>query len=134
MKVIIAGPRDYHDYVSLLVAIHLCPFDISEVVSGRAKGVDTLGERWAKDYGVPVKPFPADWNRWGNSAGPKRNKQMAEYADAAILLWDGHSRGTRSMRMIAEGERIGLFVYGIRGYRPRPESRYAHLCGPAGRV
>ena len=131
MKVIIAGPRDYNDYVSLLVAIHLAPFDINEVVSGRAKGVDSLGERWARDHGIPVKPFPADWKRWGNGAGPKRNKEMADHSEGCLLLWDGMSRGTRSMKMIAEAQGLELFVYGIRGYRPRPGRRYAHLCGPS---
>ncbi len=46
---------------------------------------------------IPVKEMPADWNRYGNSAGPMRNRQMAEYADAAVIIWDGYSRGTRNM-------------------------------------
>lgn len=122
MKTIIAGPRDYEDYVSLLVAIHASGFKITEVVSGRARGVDTMGERWAKENGIPIKMFPADWNKFGKSAGPKRNKQMAEYADAAIVLWDGVGRGSGSMARIAKALRLKLFVYGIRGFKPRSSS------------
>lgn len=118
MKVIIAGPRDYEDFVSVIVAVHLSHFDITEVVSGRARGVDTLGERWADENGIPVKPFPADWTRYGNGAGPKRNLQMAKYADGAVILWDGTTRGTGSMLKIAKAHGLQWFLYGIRGYRP----------------
>ena len=65
MKVIIAGSRDCEDYVSLLVAIHLSHFEITEVVSGCARGADKMGERWAEEHGIPVKRFPADWNKYG---------------------------------------------------------------------
>jgi hypothetical protein len=118
MKVIIAGSRDCEDYPSLLAAIRLSMFDITEVVSGHARGVDQMGERWAEEHGIPVKLFPAEWGKYGKSAGPKRNLQMAEYSDAAILLWDGMSRGTRSMRDIATSKGLTLFVQGIRGYNP----------------
>lgn len=91
-------------------------FDISEVVSGHARGVDQMGERWAKEHGIPVRVFPAEWGKYGKSAGPKRNLQMAEYAEAVILLWDGVSRGTRSMREIALAKGLKVFVLGIRGY------------------
>jgi len=119
MRVIIAGPRDYEDYVSLLVAVRLAAFDISEVVSGHARGVDTLGERWSREVlGREPKLFPADWNKYGKGAGPKRNLQMAKYAEGAIILWDGISRGTGSMWKIAKANGLEWFVYGVRGYKP----------------
>lgn len=46
---------------------------------------------------IPVKRFPADWDRHGRAAGPIRNCQMAQYADALIAIWDGKSRGTKNM-------------------------------------
>lgn len=119
MRTIIAGPRDCEDYELLCVAVQLSEFDISEVVSGHARGVDSMGERWAREHGVPIKVFPAEWNKYGNTAGPKRNLQMAEYAEGAILLWDGLSRGTRSMRDISVAKGLKVFVYGIRGYRSK---------------
>lgn len=68
-----------------------------------------MGEGWAKRKGIPVKRFPADWNQYGRRAGPLRNREMARYADALIAIWDGKSRGTRSM--IDEALREGLEVY-----------------------
>ena len=97
MKVIIAGSRDIKDYKLVVDTIKSSGYDITEVVSGCATGVDGLGEQWARANNIPVKEMPADWNRHGKSAGPQRNKAMAEYADAAVIIWDGQSRGTRNM-------------------------------------
>lgn len=83
-------------------------FQITEVVSGRATGVDRLGEYWAAIAGKPVKHFPADWSL-GRAAGHIRNGQMASYADALIAVWDGQSPGTRNM--IETARKRGLKVY-----------------------
>lgn len=72
-------------------------FKITEVVCGLAKGADTWGKEWAEQLGFPVKEFPADWEKYGKAAGAIRNKQMADYADAAIVfIWDD-SRGSKHM-------------------------------------
>lgn len=97
MKVIIAGSRNVKDYSLVVQSIVRSGYDITEVVSGCATGVDTLGEQWARANGVPIKEMPANWNKYGNSAGPIRNRDMAEYADAAVVVWDGESRGSRNM-------------------------------------
>lgn len=97
MKVIIAGTRTVDNYKLVVESVQRSGYNITEVVSGCATGVDRLGERWAIANNIPVKEMPADWGRFGNAAGPHRNKQMAEYADAAIIIWDGQSRGTRNM-------------------------------------
>jgi hypothetical protein len=105
MKLIIAGGRDL--YVTSLFIDHVCAFfnipDAGstlpeEVVSGCASGIDTCGEIFAADVGIPVTKFPADWDRLGPKAGPIRNAQMAEYADALLLIWDGQSRGSANMK------------------------------------
>lgn len=97
MRVVIAGSRSITDYAALQHAIAQTDFSIGEVVSGCARGVDSLGEQWADLNGIPVKQFPADWGRFGRAAGHYRNSDMADYADAAIILWDGESRGTLDM-------------------------------------
>lgn len=97
MKVVIAGSRTIKDMAAVAAAIEMSKFDISEVVCGKATGVDSLGERWAIMGGIPVKEFPAEWDKYGNAAGPIRNRKMAEYADAAIIVWDGKSTGSRNM-------------------------------------
>lgn len=97
MRVVIAGSRSITDYAALQHAIAQTDFSITEVVSGCARGPDSLGEQWADLNGIPVKQFPADWGRFGRAAGHYRNSDMADYADAAIILWDGESRGTLDM-------------------------------------
>lgn len=62
-----------------------------------AKGADTLGELWALKEGKRVARFPANWNKYGRAAGPVRNKQMAEYADALIVFIWNNSRGSANM-------------------------------------
>lgn len=109
MKTIIAGSRTFFDTPALLEAIRLSGFTITEVVSGTCKGVDKLGEAWAKANGIPIKEFKPDWDRHGLAAGPIRNREMAKYADALIALWDGKSKGTKNM--IEEARERGLKVY-----------------------
>jgi hypothetical protein len=97
MKVIIAGSRNVNDYSLVVQAVERSGYSITEVVSGCAVGVDRLGEQWAKANNIPIKEMPADWNRNGKAAGSMRNRDMAEYADAAIVVWDGKSPGSRNM-------------------------------------
>lgn len=111
MKVIIAGSRTVTDLAIIETAIRKADFPITEVVSGGARGVDTLGEEYAKKNGIPIKRFPANWDKYGKSAGYKRNVQMAEYADALIAVWDGESRGTMHMINIARDLGIKNFIY-----------------------
>ena len=72
------------------------------IVSGTAKGADKLGELYAKNKSYPVHPFPADWHLHGKSAGYKRNKRMAQYADALVAFYDGSSKGTGHMINLAK--------------------------------
>ena len=104
MRTIIAGSRTITGYAVVCEAINLSGFTITEVVSGTARGVDRMGERWATEHGVPSRRFPADWNGLGRRAGYLRNKQMAEYAseDAGgmgqlIAVRKDNSRGTTHM-------------------------------------
>jgi len=111
MKVIIAGGRDFTNYDLVEKAISKSNFEITEVVSGCARGADTLGEAWALGNNVPVKGFPANWNLHGRAAGPIRNKAMAEYADALIAIWDGQSKGTANMITQAREFGLDVFIY-----------------------
>lgn len=81
-----------------------------EVVSGTARGGDKLGESWANKQGHQIKRFPAEWNRFGLSAGFRRNEQMADYADALIAIWDGKSKGTNHMINVAKNRKLPVRV------------------------
>jgi hypothetical protein len=98
MKVIIAGSRNL-GFDALIRALYHCEFtqDITEVVCGGAKGIDKAGKEWAEVCEIPVKMFPAEWDKYGRAAGHLRNEEMAKYADALIAVWDGVSPGTGNM-------------------------------------
>ena len=108
MRLIIAGGRDYslsEDDFSKLNSIN----DVTEVVSGCAKGVDSDGEAWGQSQGLDVQRFKPDWARYKRGAGLVRNKEMAVYADAVALFPGG--RGTNNMYEVAKKARLKIFDY-----------------------
>ncbi len=109
MKVIVAGSRSITDKQTVYSAIKDSGFDVSEVVSGNANGVDKLGEQWAVEHGIKVTVFKPQWNLFGKQAGSVRNTEMARYADALIAVWDGKSNGTRDM--IRKASMLNLLIY-----------------------
>lgn len=112
-KVIIAGTRDFNDYNLLKMKLDKILSNITDdivIVSGKARGADTLGEKYAKEKGYQIAEFPADWEKFGRSAGYKRNVQMAEYADACVCFWDGRSPGTKHMINIANQYKLQIRV------------------------
>jgi len=115
MKAIIAGSRQIEDTEALEKTIADAGWDIEEVVSGTCRGVDVMGEDWAKGKGIKVNPFPADWLTHGRMAGELRNRKMAEYADGLILLWDGKSMGASCMlrEANAAGIKVHTQIYGL---------------------
>lgn len=112
MKTIIAGSRDFDNY-ELVKETLLEHNDITEIVCGCAHGADSLGEKFALEHGIPIKRFPADWNRYGRSAGYRRNEQMAAYAERLIAFWDGRSPGTKHMIDLAKkaGLKVSVIIY-----------------------
>ena len=108
MKVIIAGSRHIMDYAALKEFVEEVAWPIEEVVSGGCRGVDQLGEQWADENGLPSKVMHADWVSYGREAGELRNRDMAHYADALILLWDGKSPGASCM--LRESAKAGIEI------------------------
>jgi hypothetical protein len=109
MKVIVAGSRDINDLGLVRRAMQDSGFDITEVVSGKARGVDSLGETAAVLDRIPVKEFPADWAKYKRRAGPLRNIQMGDYAEALVAIRLNGSRGTT--HMIEYMRKLGKPVY-----------------------
>lgn len=133
MKVIIAGPREFENYDMLCRAIEASGFEITEVVSGGCRGADKLGERWAKENGVPVQVFDAEWSnleqdgavikermnpwkkkkeKYNSNAGFYRNGLMAKYGEALIAI-DGGTGGTGDMIKKAKDAGLEVFRYNI---------------------
>lgn len=114
IRIIIAGSRTFDDYEALCE--HVNKFILLnryaatngayktnevEIVSGGARGADKLGERYAKEHCLSLKVFPADWDKYGKSAGYIRNTEMAKYANCLIAFWNGKSKGTAHMINLA---------------------------------
>lgn len=134
MKLIIAGSRHFTSSttareLAAFIEEALAPLGgvgaITEVVSGCADGVDTLGAEWARSRGIPVKEMPARWEdidapgavrKFGRNgrlynakAGHDRNLEMAQYADALVLYWNGKSPGSKDMLRQAKARGLTIF-------------------------
>ena len=98
MKVIIAGSRSIVNEETVLPYLDKSPFEITEVVSGGAFGVDRIGEKWAMKYHIPIKMFIPHYDVQNPRNSPLlRNVDMAIFADALLAIWNNESRGTRHM-------------------------------------
>lgn len=110
-RLVIAGSRSFSDYLVLSKAVDeylkkLSPKRPVVVVSGTAKGADRLGEQYARQKRYGLEEHPANWHYFGKAAAVKRNAEMAQVADAAIVFWDGHSAGAKNMIECAEAAGI----------------------------
>jgi len=119
-KLIVAGSRDYYDYEFLKKALdHLLqniPKDKIQIVSGKASGADSLGERYANEKGYPIKPFPADWERYKRRAGHVRNEEMAKYVASdgyggCVIFRVNMSAGSSSMERYAKQYKVPVRTY-----------------------
>jgi hypothetical protein len=117
-RVIIAGSRGFDDYAVLQTVCDnfLSPKKQTHnivIVSGTSKGADTLGEKYARERGYAIGRFPAAWQQYGKAAGPIRNHQMVDNADALIAFWDGNSTGTKDMITEARKKGIAVRIYNM---------------------
>ena len=115
VKLAIVGSRTFFDYKVLKKTLD----DIStehgliyvEIISGGAKGADTLGEKYAEEYKIPTKIFPAEWKKYGKKAGFKRNVDIIENCDLCVCFWDGESHGTQHDINLCKEMHKPCFVY-----------------------
>lgn len=95
MKLAIIGSRSFNNYDYLVRVLEPYKSKIDLVISGGAKGADSLGELWAKENNIETLIFLADWDKNGKAAGFIRNKDIIENCDCCIAFWDGSSKGTK---------------------------------------
>lgn len=111
MKVIVAGSRTFSDYALLKATLdELNSEETIEIVSGTARGADKMGEQWARENGKIIHEFKPDWDGLGKAAGYRRNEDMAKFSDAAIIFWDGVSRGSKHMIDIAKAKGLKIKI------------------------
>lgn len=117
-RVIIAGGRDFDDYVYMSTKLNELFNDPNtfnnkaiKVISGMAKGADTLGIRYADEHKLTKILFPANWKEYPRIAGFLRNNDMLSVATHLIAFWDGKSNGTKHMIEIAQMKGISVWVF-----------------------
>ena len=119
MKILVCGSRDWHEFGFILLQLKRLPKD-TIIINGACKGADKLSTKAAQTLGLQVKEYPAEWDKYGKSAGPKRNSQMLlENPDE---VWAFHydlynSKGTLDMVKKAQAKNIKVVLYNTRGER-----------------
>ena len=121
MKILVAGSRNYYDYAEFSEVMNYThkKYNISEIVSGGARGADSLAERYAKENNIPIKVFKADWDKYGKSAGFIRNADMHNYLSQfedrmCLCFWDGQSRGTAHNFKLSKDNNTRLVCYNFK--------------------
>jgi len=116
MRIIIAGGRDFSDQPLMCEKVDFYLSHIREkgvpiiIISGTARGADSEGETYAVSRGIPIERYPAEWDKYGKSAGYRRNEEMAKVADGLIAFWDGKSRGTKHMIDLAHQHNLEVKI------------------------
>lgn len=106
MRLLVCGGRSYRDYQNVLRRIEL--LRPSVVIHGAYKGADMLADRAARALGIPVEPYPADWDRLGAAAGPVRNQRMIDEGKPDLVLAFQGADGTKDM--IRRAKAAGICV------------------------
>jgi len=117
MKILIGGTRDFTDYALLKrevgIIIEENKIKDPEIVSGCARGADSLAIKYANEMGFKLHKFPADWTNLGKKAGPLRNIKMGEFIKndgIVVLFWNGYSKGTKHMLDVSRNHNIPTYI------------------------
>ena len=114
-KIAIIGSRCFvcYELLEMQVFGKIEISEISEIISGGEKGADKLAEKFAEKYGIPIKLHLPDWEKYGNSAGMVRNRNIINDADIVFAFWDGKSKGTKKSIEIAKKSGKELYVLNV---------------------
>lgn len=114
MRIIVAGSRDFADYNFLRDKLDFLLSRVNEdvtIISGCARGADSLGERYARERGLALVRMPADWHKYGKRAGYMRNVEMAKAATHCVIFRVNHSKGSSHMLAIAKDFQMCTRIY-----------------------
>ena len=96
MRIGIIGSRGFNNYPLVKEVMNEYIHKVEIVVSGGAKGADTLGEMWATENGKMTLIYKPEWDKYGKRAGFIRNQDIVKNSDLVVAFWDGSSKGTKS--------------------------------------
>ena len=119
MKLAVVGSRifddSFYDEVKDKLDFIIAKYHVNVIVSGGAKGIDTLADKYANEMRLSKIIFPAQWQVYGRSAGVIRNKEIVDYCDLLVAFWDGKSSGTKNSIDLAKEQDKLLKVYILKG-------------------
>ncbi len=112
MRLAIVGSRNFknYKYLSRVLDKHKC----TVIISGGARGVDLLAEKYADEKNITKVIYPANWDEHGKSAGFIRNKLIVKDCDELVAFWDGKSKGTRHSIDLAKQDKKMIYIYLIK--------------------
>lgn len=117
---LVAGSRSYENYEEFVVIMDkvLAKQEEVQIICGGARGADHMAEVYAATRHIPIKVFPADWKKYGKSAGYRRNEEMHKFLSrfknrGCILFWDMQSPGTKHNIPLCEAARTPLRIFNI---------------------
>lgn len=110
MRVLVCGGRNFHDaeFMDEVLNNLYYTHGIDLVISGMARGADTLAVKWAEDMDVQTAKYPADWAKHGNAAGPIRNRKMLDHGKPDLVV--AFPGGVGTADMIRQAKRAGVKV------------------------
>lgn len=112
VRVIVCGGRDYANKARLFSVLDRLHSErrIDHIITGAARGADSLALQWASINGVRFTGHPADWKRHGAAAGPRRNQAMLDFErPTAVLAFPG-GRGTADMVRRARAAQVPVWM------------------------
>ena len=105
--VLVCGGRDFHDLPLLFKVLDELPIYPTLIIHGAANGADVMAGDWAEARGVPIKEYPADWAKYGRSAGMVRNTTMLRQNPDLVVAFPG---GTGTAHTVMSARKKGIEV------------------------
>ena len=113
LKIGVIGSRGFNDYKLVCDTLNPYKEKLYQIVSGGARGADSLGEKWANENHVKTLIHLPDWDLHGKAAGFIRNELIVDDSDLIIAFWDGLSRGTEHSINLAKkkGKEVKIICF-----------------------
>jgi len=118
VKIGIVGSRNLNLEPSFIID-KLKNYNITEIVSGGAKGIDSLAKEVSTILNIPFTEFKPDYNEYGRIAPFIRNEQIVDHSDVIFAFWDGESRGTQHTLKIAKRKKRPYKIFTINGFEDK---------------
>ena len=130
IKLAIVGSRSITDekFVNRILNCYKFMFGLPiKIISGGAKGIDSIGESWADKLNIEKEIFIPDWETNGKAAGFIRNEDIIKNCDVCLAIWDGESHGTKNDFDLCEKYQKPLLVFNIKEFNSKTFSGFHHI-------